>query len=319
VLVARDGGRHWQPTATPPLHVPPLVAVAGSRWVGLDLDGALGSSQDGGASWQPLAPPDVEAVYALASSADRADGVVVAATNAGLWSLKPDGATWSAMDAAGLPPDTPAGLEFAADGAARLVYSNEGRLFVAPDAGAAWQEITGPWRGQTLMRALPAQDETGHLHVIALTMAANQQGHYAIRLWLYRDGAWANVADMAADIPSMLAAWPSLDRIWLAIQHRIVHLYRASPAHDWEVNQHFFTSGEQITALYARRGQEDVWVATTRALYHARGISMPWNRIAGLPDGRPVVYLRGDASCPGVCLEVMTLGGRVWRGESAAL
>jgi hypothetical protein len=309
VLAATDGGRTWQETATPALHVPPLVAASGAHWAASDLDGALAVSADGGSSWQTIAPPDVDSLFALAVQPDATGTPILAATSDGLWSLDTLHGVWQKLDAPGLPAGPLLAVEFAAGGAARLAYRGDGSLFAAVDGASDWQEITGPWQGQMLLRALPAQDEAGALAALALTLMPNEQGHYAIQLWLYQAGAWTGLASMAADIPSMLVAWPQMDRIWLATQHRIMRLYRDTPAAAWGAYQHFFTAGEQVTALYPARDADGVWAATTQALYQSPGPGAPWTRVAELPERQPVVFLRAAPAH----LEAVTLGGRVWR------
>lgn len=318
VLMSGDGGHTWRTVETPPLHVPPLVTASGQRRYALDMDGAAAVSEDGGATWETLAPPDVDGLYALAAH-PRPDNApilasILAGTSAGLWSYDPEQEGWSPLEMPGLPKAPVLGVEWAADGGACLAYTAGGELYAHVDGDLQWQEITGPWQGQTLLRALPAQDESGNLRALALTLELNEQGHYAIHLWFYQAGAWANLANLFADIPAMLVAWPHADRIWLATQHRVVRIQWQGEEQRWEANQHFFMPGEQVTALDSEDNGETVWVATTQAIYCSLGPNTPWTQISALPDHQPVVFLRAQAGL----VEAMTLGGRVWRGHPIA-
>lgn len=308
LLLAGPDGRGWRQVHVPPLHTPPLIATARPAWVALDVDGAMATSTDHGVTWQPLAPPDVDGVFAVAAQPDEEAAPILAATSHGLWSLDGPQAAWQKLDTPGLPDGPLLVVEMAPAAAARLAYTAQGRLYASVD-GAIWQEITGPWQGQTLLRGLPAQDESGDLYALALTLMANEQGHYSIHLWLYAAGVWSDVARLAADIPSMLVAWPRLDRIWLATQHRIVRLQRDASTDAWGATQHFFGLGEQVTALTPQRDQDTAWVATTQGIYYSSPPGAPWTRIATLPDRQPVVFLRAAPAL----LEAVTLGGRVWR------
>jgi photosystem II stability/assembly factor-like uncharacterized protein len=107
----------------------------------------------------------------------------------------------------------------------------------------------------------------------------------------------------------MLVAWSHADHIWLAIQHRIVHLQQDVSAQVWTASQHFFSAGEQVTALYIAPNQEGIWVATTSAVYHTPDSGASWTQKAKLPTSQPAVFLRALPAC----LEVITLGGEVWR------
>ncbi|MCC6169225.1 MAG: hypothetical protein IT329_18540 [Caldilineaceae bacterium] len=318
-LLAAADGRAWRQTATPPLHVPPLVAVSDVGWIALDMNGALAASMDGGVTWQPLAPPEVEGLFAVAAQPGEGAASIWAATGDGLWSLDLTQGQWTQgqwqkVDAPGLSAGPLLAVEVAHGGAARLAYTAEGRLY-AGDGGATWQEITGPWQGQSLLRALPAQDAAGEAAALALTIQAKEpqaqaQGPYAVDVWLRRAGAWANVAGLETDIPSMLALWPGADDLWLAAQHRLITLRWDRRAQAWNASQRFFAPDEPITALTASM-DGSLWAATTRALYCSADQGVIWRRAADLPERRPVVYVRAAATR----LDVVTLGGRVWRGE----
>lgn len=313
VLVSRDLGKTWEQTQTPPVHVPPLVVTSGSRRVALDADGALAWCEEGGA-WQPLPPPDVDATYALAAQPNDPHTPVLAATSAGLWSLDLQQGNWTALDTPGLPEGPILGIELAQQGSARLVYTPEGTLYVAADSADPWQEITGPWGDQTLLRALPIEDEAGRLHAIALTIEPNEKGHYSVHLWTYQPTYWSHLADLAVDIPSMLVSWPRVDQFWLAAQHRIVRLHRDPNTRAWQADQYMFTPGEQVTALYTASDQEGIWLATTQGVYHSLGPGAPWEPVADLPQHQPIIFLRAHGSG----LEAVTLGGHAWRGQPAA-
>ncbi len=313
VLASADLGKTWEQIPTPPVHVPPLVVTAGSRWVALDADGALALS-DEGEGWQPLPPPDVDVIYALAAQPDDPRSPVLAATSAGLWSLDVTQATWTALAAPGLPEGPILGIELAQQGGASLVYTPEGALYAAADRADTWQEITGPWSGQTLLRAPPIQDAAGRLHALALTIEPNEKGHYSVHLWIYQPEHWTHLADLSVDIPSMLAAWPQVDQVWLAAQHRIVRLHRDPATQMWKADQYMFTPGEQITALHMTSEHEGIWIATTQAVYHSLGPGAPWVPVADLPQHQPIVFLRARASS----LDAVTLGGHTWRSQPTA-
>lgn len=314
VLLAAADGRAWRQAATPPRHVPPLVAVSDAGWVALDMDGALAASRDGGVTWQPLAPPTVAGVFAVAAQPGEEAAPIWAASGDGLWSLDLKQGQWQKVNTPGLPAGPLLAVEMAHGGAARLAYTAEGRLY-AGDGGGTWQEITGPWQGQSLLRALPAQDAAGEAAALALTIRAKEpqaqtQGPYAIHVWLRRAGAWANIAGLETEIPSMLALWPSPEGLWLATQHRVITLRWDGRTQAWSASQHFFAPDEQITALTASM-DGSLWVATTRALYRSTDQGVIWRRAADLPERQPVVYVRAVAAR----LDVVTLGGRVWHGE----
>ena len=331
--VSPDRGATWTASELA-LRMPPLVTCATpSTWMAADGDGELALTEDGGATWRGVVPVADTALFGLAGAKGPGGGARFwAATAVGLFCYDVvDGNTQATpVEAVGdkLWPgetDQPVfGVEVASPdlGATQMLVTGlEGAILHSADGGVSWRDVTGPWRGQSVLRAsLTAQAEPGGqtlptLHV--LTAQANDDGNFAVELWDSMDQGetWQSLAQLTSGIPAVLTAWPTdptHPTTFLATQHRVVKLHRADG--EWAVHQHFFAEATRVTALvaspdYAADGT--LFAATSDGLACSRDRGETWAWVADLPDGLPVVWMALDDGK----LAAVTLGGDVWRTE----
>ena len=317
--VSRDGGAHWE-TADLPLRTPPLVARATSNtWLAADGDGALALTEDGGATWHAVASPVASALYAVAGGNRPGDRVRFwAATAEGLYGWEPGDDEWQPVDS-DLAEQSVFGIDVAPnhDGTMRVLATTaDSGLCASDDGGATWRDVTGPWRGQAVLRAELGRSARELVALHVLTARANEAGHFVVELWESGDGGeqWQSLAELTTGIPAVLTAWPEQSVYFLATQHRIIRLSRR----DGELALHQYLFGEQtrITALVASpdyAGDGRLFAATSDGLARSCDRGETWTLTAELPDGLPVVWL----ALEGDDLVAVTLGGAVWRMTAA--
>jgi ligand-binding sensor domain-containing protein len=316
----------WQkPTLA--LHAPPVVANVGDQLFALDADGSMARSVDGGAQWTEMEIASAEDVFALAGArhglepdAANPAGMVAlfGATSRGLSRWNEETGTWQevvsepALDAPVLDVDlSPA---FGYDHTL-LAVANEGELRVSHEQGATWQEITGPWLGQSLLRAQFAPDDPDE--IMALTVAPTEAGHFDVTVWHTIDLGqnWETLAGFSSGVPAVMVAWPqdgAEHALFLATQHRVIKLYRQIDPPAFQVHQHFFDETLRVTALsvspdYAY--SNIIWAATTGGLYRSVDRGLSWGLLLDLPLDLPVIWLNVTFTH----IDAVTLGGRVWR------
>jgi ligand-binding sensor domain-containing protein len=249
---------------------------------------------------------------ALISGVTVARGALWAATDRGLWKRAGDGSVWQHVAAPGLHEHAAVMVEAHSGGAGILAADARGGVFLSRDAGTTWEDASGPWGGQTLLRvmAMPGPNAADAGDLTALTLTPTRAGHYGIFVWRRSAGEWSNIASLATDVPAVLAARSYRSGVFLATQHRVVRLYEDAGEGGTAAAQHFFPEGDQVTALCATGDDSDaLWAATSAGLFRTVDAGATWRHMAMLPDARPVVWLRQE----GECLAVVTLGGQVWR------
>jgi ligand-binding sensor domain-containing protein len=311
VWLSEDGGLRWTAAAPLTAHAPPVIVAQPnpvaqqSRLAALDVDGMTALSLDGGRRWQALPVPSGEPVTALTFQGAERSGPLVAATPSALYGWDETCGEWRAHE------HGPAGviaLEQVNQGLAAVDVQGRLWLHTAP---TGWDEITGPWAGEAVVRVLAAgsRDEEA---LLVLTLRPAAEDHFAINVWRRDSTQWTNLAGLSSHIPAAHAVWSDKAELMLATQHRIIRLYTEPGNGGPAVSQHFFAEGEQVTALAV--DEAGLWAATTAALYRAELDNAGWSPAGLLPNGLPVVKLWREAGA----LLAVTLGGQCWRLEASA-
>ena len=305
------------------LHAPPVVTSAGHELFALDADGFVARSEDGGALWLEMESANPEGVFALGGGCAHADNragahVLFAATSGGVsrW----DGAQGAWLDASSeaFPHGAALGVDlspFFHDDQSLLVVTEASGVLLSQDGGATWREITGPWQGQSVLRATISPDNASEM--VALSVQPTETGHFAVTVWHTVDlgERWEVLAGLSSGVPAVMMAWPSdatEHAIFLATQHRVVKLYSQIDPPTLQVHQHFFDESLRVTALspapdYTEQGT--MWAATSGGFYRSVDRGMSWGLMLELPLGLPVVWLEVTLTH----IHAITLGGRAWR------
>jgi hypothetical protein len=341
VYDSSDGGETWRRSVAA-LHAPPLVIGTrrGERAleVALDNDGVIALCEADGAEWQPLPPASEMGVFGIAAPAQAGPGkgdpahgdfALFAATGTGLvrWAE----GVWGAVGAETFGERTPLAVDVSphyAQDQSVLVVMHDDKLLLSADAGVSWQDVTGPWADQTILRA---QFGPAGGALLVLTVLPTPSGHFEVAVWQSADAgqSWVGRATLTSGLPAVLVAWPAdpLEQaIFLATQHRLIKLFypredapndrpgdgNGETARELQVQQAFFAEATRLTALhpdptYATSGQ--VWVATTAGVMHSVDRGETWAQVGGLPQGLPLVRLHAD----GAGLRAVALGGSTWR------
>ncbi|MCC6453994.1 MAG: hypothetical protein IT328_03550 [Caldilineaceae bacterium] len=301
------------------VHAPPVIAASGADLFALDSDGLMARSHDGGAQWSAMESATAESIFALGAGLDgEGSPSLFAATDMGLSRWDPAQALWQEVASEVFPDQTALALAlsptFGSD-QTLLVVAPGGALQLSQDGGATWRSITGPWRGQSLLRAQFAPDTPRE--VIALTVQPTDVGHFDVTAWHTIDlgESWEVLANFSSGVPAVMTAWPEDAQehaLFLATQHRVVKLYNQIEPPELQVHQHFFDERLSVTVLapapdYAE--SHSIWAATTGGLYRSVDCGMSWGLMAELPLGLPLIWLEVSATH----LHAITLGGRVWR------
>jgi hypothetical protein len=287
----------------------------------LDSDGFMARSQDGGAQWLAMESATTEGIFALDTGMDESGSPsLFAATGMGLARWDRTEALWQAVAREALPGQSALAVHLSpafVNDQTVLVVAHEGAVQLSQDGGATWQSITGPWRGQSLLRAQFGPDNPSE--VMALTVQPTDAGHFAVTVWHTIDlgNRWEVLANFSSNVPAVITAWPedaAEHAIFLATQHRVVKLYNQIDPPELQVHQHFFDERLSVTALaptpdYAE--SHAIWAATTGGLYRSVDCGMSWGLIVELPLGLPLVWLEATSTH----LNAITLGGRVWRAS----
>ena len=312
----------WQTTEVA-LHAPPVVAQVGDAIFALDADGLIAQSPDGGAQWVSMADTSSELVFALdGARVTTAEGVqtsmIFAATANGLSSWNDAAGAWQTMGDATLSGSAMLGVDLSpnfGEDQTLLVMGHDSALRLSLDGGATWQEIRGPWTGESLLHAHFGPDGVNEL--VAVTVQPTESGHFALTVWNSTDlgQQWDVLAGLTSGVPAVVMAWPHDDvehAIFLATQHRVIKLYHSGEPPTLEVHQQFFDDTLRVTALALAPDyvhSQIIWAATNGGLFRSvdRGIS--WVLVLDLPQELPVVWL--DVTFTHV--HAMTLGGRAWR------
>jgi hypothetical protein len=304
------------------LHAPPIVATAGEELFALDSDGYLARSQKG-SPWLAMELAGLDDLYAVAGATVRSGNgaskvALIAATGTGLARWQGEAESWQEITGQAFASHYALGVELSphfGDDHTMVVVAHDGALLLSRDNGAQWDEITGPWRGQSLLQAHFAPDDVNT--IVAVTVQPNDTGHFAIAVWQSRDQGqtWDVLAGLTSGVPAVMMAWPRdqvEQAIFLATQHRVIKLFHQGDPAALEVYQHFFDEQLRVTALAAASDyaqSKQVWAATSGGLYSSTNGGTSWEFMAQLPNELPVVWL----ALANQSIHAVTLGGYAWR------
>lgn len=230
------------------------------------------------------------------------DGVVLVATDGGLWRLEADGRAALASLAPG------------AGGARRiaalpdlLLVASEGGVFVSRDA-RSWQRLSPN---------LPNGDATA----VAVRSRAGGFRCWSVvggRLWRtaldLRNGRLVAAGSVRETLPSSAAFGPPADVDTSAPEVDVVVVYpralaaRRAPDASWEVWRPALPPG--ASALRVARHFGRLWLATDRGLLEAEHIGGPWHRAAAPAGSRAVRDLAGRRDALFVATPAGLLVGR---------
>jgi photosystem II stability/assembly factor-like uncharacterized protein len=340
VWLSADDGTTWeQPLLA--VHTPPVIVavnttlhrevdtggdIALSDLFALDSDGFMAYSTDGGVQWLEMKSATPEGVFDLDGAVDATgNGTLFVAASGGLLRLAYGGtdgeAAWQRVDAEAFAAQSALSVDLSpsfAHDQTLLVIGHLGELLLSQDGGSSWRSVTGPWQGQSLLRAHFSPDNPSE--VVVLTVQPTEVGHFTVTVWhtvgLGQKGEikWEILAGLTSAVPAVMMAWPvdaDEKAIFLATQHRVVKLFNEGEQGELQVHQHFFEEGVSVTALapapdFGVAGT--IWVATTAGLYRSVDRGMSWGLIIELPLGLPLVWLEVTSTH----LHGVTLGGCVW-------
>jgi ligand-binding sensor domain-containing protein len=311
------------------LHAPPIVATAGEEIFALDSDGLLArstvASPEVAAQWQEMESAGLGDLYALAGASD---GTLIAAAGTGLARWLGESGGWQEITspifathyALGIELSPRFGNDHTLNDNTLLVVAHDGALLLSRDGGVQWDNITGPWQGQSLLQARFAPDDANS--IAAVTVQPNETGHFAVAVWQSQDQGqtWEVLAGLTSGVPAVMMAWPSDEvenAIFLATQHRVIKLFH--PGDDpaaLEVYQHFFDEHLRVTTLAVApdyRQSKQVWAATSSGLYRSTDGGTSWEFMAHLPHELPIVWLEVTLEVSGQSIHAVTLGGYAWR------
>ncbi len=297
VTVSADGGRSWHKAAIPALHAPPMaLRTQSGEFFAADLDGGWAVSTDQAASWQPV---DVmlEAPVSTLVGGGR-DDTVMAGSGTSLF--RRAGAEWEELELSrpifhlALSPHYPQDrtLLFAAD---------DGTLHRSNDDGTTWQVITPPWAGRTLIGCQFSPRYQADQSIYAVTVQARDKTN-SVEVWQSADGGttWVDLAEFgsAASAIPFLAVDNAHHSIFLADDHRVIHLYISSTNGALAAAQEALPANVRVTALVAAPGGT-VYAASNHGVYR-RSDAGEWNPcVAGMED-EIVVALLPASGGPGV-------------------
>jgi hypothetical protein len=306
------------------LHAPPIIIQNAKELLALDADGTLARSSDNGATWVEMPHASDYGTFALDASVGSGGTVLVAATGEGLARWDAQHEQWEALANEQFVDDAALGIAVSlafGSAPAMLATTLEGELQFSHDGGTTWQAVTGPWQGQSLLRAVYSPNLATEL--VALTGQPTGTGHFGITVWHSVDlgQEWEVLAGLTTGVPAALIAWPRDEKekaLFLATQHRVIKLYTDRATGELQVHQHFFDDEVRVTglaasAMYAENGV--VWAATSAGFYRSVDGGMNWALTLELPDDLPVVWLDVNFDVNNEQVRAVTLGGRVWSAQ----
>lgn len=174
LLVSRNGGRDWAPTALQNADAMALAAPAANPQVMYAAGhGVLVKSTDGGASWQPVVTglPGTD-IHGFAADPDDANRVYAHVVGQGLYGSQDGGNTWSQLSAA-VPPST-FNLAVGANAQTLFVAAGQAGLLRTVDGGAAWEPVTSlPGTGTPDGGALTVVHDRGSGKLLVSTVGAD--------------------------------------------------------------------------------------------------------------------------------------------------
>lgn len=326
VLSAKKLEYIWQPANRGLVgHAPPVVRFSARReLIALDAVGLLAYSADEGATWHELKGEGAPSALIAMALDDAPAGTVLYATDAagGLFAADLSGSApqWRACFASIEPISFPLmtvlpGL----DEPTLLLGRADGALF-------RWSEVAGlqpvaktcPWAGATLLHLAHSPAYPADQAFMAVTAQPNAQGNYGLHLWQTGDNGqtWENLAQLESELPSVALAWPHdlIERsILLATRNRVIHIFSDTRG-ELAMSQSFLNGDLNITAIapsptFAQDRQ--VWLATSRGVYHSADGGVTWTRFGEELAGRMIVALslRSDRRS----LLAVELGGTIWQ------
>lgn len=301
------------------LHAPPLVVRSATDLLALDADGTLARSEDNGATWAEMPNASDYGTFALDASVGGSESALVAATGEGLARWDAQQGQWQVVAVEPFVDDAALGIAVSSafgNAPAMLATTLEGELQFSHD-GTTWQPVTGPWQGESLLRALFSPNLT--TEIVALTVQPTDTGHFGITVWRSVDlgQEWEVLAGLTTGVPAALIAWPRDEKekaLFLATQHRVIKLYTDRATGELQVHQHFFDDAVRVTGLAVSATYAEnsiVWAATSAGFYRSLDAGMNWEFALELPDDLPVVWLDVND----VQVSAVTLGGRVWSAQ----
>lgn len=297
-------------------------------------DAGLRVSRDSGLTWGDAGLTD--AVVNGVTIAPAGGGqLLVAATNAGVYRSRDDGASWE-RPAPGA--ESPAGIVVAAtaaDGGQASLYAAtlDGRLIMSENGGAAWRALDTPFDGTTILSLACAPDRT-------LYAGTTRRETDAVTVWRSADGgrSWACWLEEGGGARTLPLAAPSAPDggLFVALGGRVMQPRRnawqtrggaRSPL--WSGAEPIADGGElaAITALAVSPGYRadgTVFTATSAGVYRSRTRGRTFDRWSEGLAPAPVLALAATTASHDamgvapVLVFALDVGGTIWRRVSDA-
>lgn len=337
--VSADGGKSWSPvTSTPAAHAPPLIAApTPKRLFALDHDGVMAQSIDSGANWSPPPGEAAEgliahmAIFSLGAGRTNTGEITVFAAGENHLLRGTAEETESEIQWTTLAPPV-AEMASAPLVVVSPTYVQEpallwghysGDMHLSTDGGENWTLTARPWSGEMTLSITMGPNFVEDRRMVAIAGRQAESGHFRMSIWQTHDAAqsWTELASLETETPAMLAALPAGDpaaSIFLATRNRLIRLFTpvqaANAEADLEVHQTIFDEDQRVTALavsphYAE--DQTVFAGIDGCIQFSRDGGVTWDLLAQMPNHVAIVAIVPHD--PKTGLQIVTLGGQVWR------